>query len=80
MSDNTIDARERIVIIIDPFTKKAEMFNLMSGCDSVEVDGQIDIHPNEKDEVVVKIDASFTLKGLICKSEKHDKSDPQKQQ
>lgn len=79
MSDDTIDARERVVIIIDPFTRKAEMFNMMTGCERVEVHGQVDIEANEHNEVVIRIDASFTLKGLICKSEKPDKPDQQKQ-
>lgn len=79
MSDETMDVRERVVIIIDPFTRKAEMFNLITGCERVEVQGQVDIEANEHNEVVVKIDASFTMKGLICKFEKPANDVPEEQ-
>jgi len=79
MSENTIESQERIVIMIDPSTKKAELFN-MTSCKRVEVDGQVDIQPNEQGEMVVKIDASFTLKGLICKFEKPANQGPEEQQ
>jgi hypothetical protein len=62
----SMKAQERIVIMIDPFTRRAELYNFTS-CKQVEVDGEVDIQPNENNEVVVKIDAEFTLKGLVCK-------------
>jgi hypothetical protein len=62
----SMKAQERIVIMIDPFTRRAELYNFTS-CKQVEVDGEVDIQPNENNEVVVKIDASFTLRGLVCK-------------
>ncbi len=78
MSGDIMEAQERILIMIDPSTKRAELFN-MTRCNHVEVDGAVDIVPNENGEMVVKIDATFTLKGLICKFEKPDKPDLQKQ-
>jgi hypothetical protein len=72
----SMKAQERIVIMIDPFTRRAELYNFTT-CKSVEVDGLVDIQPNEKNEVVVKIDASFTLKGLVCKfADPEDKKSP----
>jgi len=62
----SMKSQDRIVIMIDPFTRRAELYNFTS-CESVEVDGQVDIQPNDKNEIVLKVDASFTLKGLICK-------------
>jgi len=66
MSIETMESSERIVIMIDPFTRKAELYN-MTSCKKVEVDGHIDLQPNEHNEIVITIDAKFTLKGLICK-------------
>jgi hypothetical protein len=66
MSSEIMKAQERIVIMIDPFTRQAELYNFTS-CKSVEVDGLVDIQPNDKSEIVVKIDAEFTLTGMAVK-------------
>ena len=62
---NTEDA-ERIVIVIDPFARKASVYNYTT-CKFVEIEGKVIIDKNDKNEIVLRINTSLTLKGLKCR-------------
>jgi len=64
-----VKSQERIVILIDPNSKTAELYNF-TGCKEVDVDGAVDIVANEKEEPVLKLDLSIILKGRICRPAK----------
>ncbi len=57
---------ERIIIVIDPFARKASVWNYTT-CEFVEVDGKIILDKNDANEVVIHINTSLTLRGLKCR-------------
>jgi uncharacterized protein involved in tellurium resistance len=57
---------ERIVIVVDPFTNKASVYNYTT-CKFVEIEGKVIIDKNDNNEIVIRVDTSLTLRGLTCK-------------
>ena len=61
MGDNNIKSEERIIIMIDPFTKEAFMFNHTS-YPTAEINGEVDAGRDDDGNHVLTINASFTFK------------------
>lgn len=57
---------ERIAIVIDPFSRKASVYNYTT-CKFVEIEGKVIIDKNDKNEIVLRINTTLTLRGLKCK-------------
>ena len=64
-----IEDGERIVIVIDPFTRKASVYNYTT-CKFIEIEGKVILNRSDNDEVVIDINASLTLRGLKCRFSK----------
>ena len=60
---------ERVAIVIDPFTRKASVYNYTT-CKSIEIEGKVIIDKNDNDEVVLRINTVLTLRGLKCRFNK----------
>jgi len=61
-----IETKDRIVIMIDPFTRQANVYNYTKSR-NIGIDGLVDIQPNEKSEVTISLNVTLTLEGMICK-------------
>jgi hypothetical protein len=57
---------ERIAIVIDPFSRRASVYNY-TRCKFVEIEGKVIIDKNDKKEIVLRINTTLTLRGLKCK-------------